>query len=95
MKFNTIDEAIEILQAMKEGKIIQFYIPNSGKWLKKSNLFPEFNSTTYRIKPEPKVIWVNEYNTEYTVYDSKEEAEECACNPVRKTIKYQEVIDEN
>jgi len=84
---NTIDEAIAILQAMKEGKKIQL-LQSTGpdKWLDRiQEGLPNFNRNTYRvkggtwvstdatsrlafnsstgiewrIKPDPRVIWVH------------------------------------
>lgn len=92
---NTIDEAIEILQAMKEGKQIQVYAEN--KWqdsaLKKS--VPNFFHLTYRIKPEPREIWVNVYPGGRCGegHNSKREAEHVAAAHAR-TLRFREVIEE-
>lgn len=56
------------------------------------------NSTfyTYRIKPQPRTIWVNEYPSggRYT-YKSKKEAIDMAagCRPERTAVEYREVIE--
>lgn len=57
----TVDQMIEVLTAYKAGKKIQFY--HDGKWIDCHNNNPAFDfiNTGYRVKPEPKVIWVNEY----------------------------------
>lgn len=51
---NTIDEAIAILQAFKEGKTIEF-LNAYGEWVIPYDGPPAFNfsSVKYRIKPEP------------------------------------------
>lgn len=57
----TVDQMIEVLTAYKAGKKIQFSY--GGKWIDCHNNNPAFDfiNTGYRVKPEPKVIWVNEY----------------------------------
>lgn len=65
---NTIDEAIEILQAMKEGKTLQIQV--SGGWTDRaSTALPLFDNFTYRVKPEPVFDWVVEVQT--TGYNKK------------------------
>jgi len=55
---NTLDEQIEILQALRDGKEIEQCHPNY-EWLvlpeKSRYLF--FNNTNYRIKPKPFEIY--------------------------------------
>lgn len=55
----TVDQMIEVLTAYKSGKKIQFY--HVCGWVDCNNPAFDFISTKYRVKPEPKVIWVNEY----------------------------------
>lgn len=58
---NTLDEAIAVLQAMKEGKVIQ-YKAGTNKWVDrepwKAKGMPNFARDEYRVKPEPKKVWV-------------------------------------
>lgn len=62
MKLNTIDEAISILNAIKEGKGIQYYSQSGGGWYDRtSKALPDFEWCTYRIKPEPKYDWATEW----------------------------------
>lgn len=60
---NTIDEAIEILQAMKEGKTIQIQA-QAGGWVDRSpayaGVLPRFQDSNYRVKPEPVFDWAVE-----------------------------------
>lgn len=97
----TIDEIIAVLQAFKDGKAIQFAVRKSDprKWLELSirDLAWNFASYEYRVKPEPRTIWVNEYpDGSGTVHHSDEVAVRAAhgCCPVRAAVKYVEVIDE-
>lgn len=52
----TIDEQISILQAAKEGKIIEWFLFNKGWHLIVDVVHHQFdfNNNNYRIKPEPK-----------------------------------------
>ena len=95
---NTIDEAIEILKAMKEGKKLQ--LKNSkGKWVDRhpdTEMFmPDFCRMGYRIKPEPREIWVNVYPDGRCGegHNSKREAEHVALARAR-TLRFREVIEE-
>lgn len=58
---NTIDEAIAILQAMKEGKKIQVKA-NNGEWrdFNYDDNFPYFRNGTFRIKPAARLLTVDE-----------------------------------
>lgn len=57
MRFNTIDEMIEICQAIKDGKEIEYYNRFSREWASAS-LPVNFAALCYRIKPEePKKKW--------------------------------------
>lgn len=63
MNLNTIDEAIEILQAIKEGKEIEYYGDISKRWHTDATpRIPIFSTHTYRVKPETKHDWVVEYS---------------------------------
>ena len=91
---NTIDEAIVVLQAMKEGKAIQYKTSNGGwndrePWMVK--VMPNFARDEYRVKPEPKKVWIVSADTTdecrkdrhsplmYTyTYDNKQQAEATA-----------------
>lgn len=60
MNKDNAKDYLPLVQAMAEGKVIQILMDN-GKWEDvESTLFSE-NAEFYRVKPEPKVIWVNRY----------------------------------
>ena len=93
---NTIDEAIEILQAMKAGKKIQYSNPEREHWANYISMsLPNFQHFLYRIKPEPKEIWVNEYATgDPVVHSTEKDARKCALPGVhRVAVRYREVIE--
>ena len=54
---NTIDEAIEVLQGIKDGKAIQSAL-EGYKWEDRDDTYnddlPDFYNLAYRVKPEPR-----------------------------------------
>lgn len=92
----THDEMIDVILAHKEGISVQLRKRGSSAWFPqetRSGLF-DFIDYEYRIKPEPKTIWVNEYEHHYAGYFSKKDANDfCADVAKRRAVKYQEVIE--
>jgi len=86
---NTVDEAIVVLNGQKIGKIIQ--LQDCGKWLELERThnegLPNFFEWRYRVKPDPKYIYLcecSESNQGYRVL----------CNgDCIKAVKYCEVIE--
>lgn len=98
----THDEMIAVIQAEKDGKIVQMTHNMGGSpWGDHNRWDPfDFACYKYRIKPEPKELWVNEYDGYACAYLSKEAAEQAAppSGPgrtaiLRAGIKYREVIE--
>jgi hypothetical protein len=91
-------KAIEVMQAFVDGKVVQADI--HGRWLDigpPNSMYWDFTRYNYRIKPEPKEIWVNEYENGYDdfLYHDKETAESRAAPyALRKAVRYREVIEE-
>lgn len=96
---------ISIMQGFLDGKQVQAREDN-GRWANCSDPCWDFGYWNYRIKPEPKIIYVNEYeypassNPSTTIaaggaYDSREAADKNA-SPLRigGAKKYIEVIEE-
>lgn len=98
-----IQERVDIMQAWLDGKVVQAR-PRDGSgcgypWARICISEPSFNyefdfhSMTYRIKPEPKEIWVNEYADIAYVYSSKETAMSRVDKvAIRTAVHYREVI---
>lgn len=93
----TRDEAkklLPIIQAFAEGKEVQ-YFTGSG-W--ETTSIPSFDLVVqWRIKPEPKEIWVNEYESgiiKMLGHPTKELAD-CSANQSvsRKAVRYREVLE--
>lgn len=104
----TIQEQIKLLQAVADGKTLQYRVKrdaNSTEWkdasadwhnkIKVGNTQFTFYVYDWRIKPEPKVIWVNEYpGNRISIPHLTESAakQSAASDAVRVAIKYQEVL---
>jgi hypothetical protein len=95
---------IAVLQAAKAGKRVEFrsrkcqFLP---PWEDSPCPSWDFDEFEYRVKPEPRTIWVNEVRNENPistkvfrrVYDSHQEAASNAVsNCVRIAVKFVEVI---
>lgn len=74
------DQAIEALQAHKEGKIVQGRPRNSNQpWKDLERPLFNFFLTEFRAKPEPRTIFLNIYKDgDKFIHRSKEAAEEIA-----------------
>lgn len=82
-------EKIAVMQAFMEGKEIQVSTRHSAEW-KRLTWMPEWDWTSYnyRIKPEPKFVYVNVYSckleaagrrtTNSSCYTHKADAEKAA-----------------
>lgn len=97
---NTVEEAIEVLQALREGKQVQFFLETSNSWVDSmhvvpsQNLLPNFTDCKYRVKPEPREFYINIYsNNNGLIYNTQKEAEDI-CGDTGKTIKVIEVIED-
>lgn len=94
MNKNTAKDYLPLVQALAEGKVIQ--VSGVNGWVDvEAELSLCFAADQYRIKPEPREIWVNHY-PEYAAvgYESKQAAED-NLNPFLKgvTRRYREVIE--
>jgi hypothetical protein len=111
----TIDERIEetkrfleVLEGYKAGKKVQ-YLAHTGVWLDGSKCSPGgvlgFSElpTRYRLKPEPKEIFVNEYEDGKVGGHTLEEkargqslsgAMWSGQRPLRTAVRYREVVGE-
>ena len=84
---------LPIITAFAEGKVIERK-DSDGLWLVLNS--PAFTNDpeNYRIKPEPKEIWVNEYPDGYCIgYSEVREALRVEWGyPARKAVRYREVL---
>lgn len=102
-------EKIEVMQAWEDGKPIQYKTSIRDMWNDWEYSYePNWNweECKYRIKPGPKEIWVNEFSYQefeddllgYAYSDKQSainEATRSVYKPIKKAVKYREVIDES
>lgn len=94
----TTKEKIEVMWAYDEGHKIQIMRYNLDRegWHDTAEPLWNWLDHDYRIKPEPKVIWVNEYEGVCGYcHPDKSIAERSACGPSlkRAAVKYIEAIE--
>lgn len=84
---------LPLVQALADGKTIQLQMRDD--WLDIEETKFNFAPTEYRIKPEPREIWVNRTphgrNSEVT-WDSEEEARRY-CKHGATPVRYREVLE--
>jgi len=80
MNRDRVKQLLPIIQAFAEGKNIEYYL-GDGSWVKATNIDFSDNLESYRIKPEPEVIYVNclKNNIEVFKYPTRTEAIDAAC----------------
>ena len=92
-------DKIEVMQAFVDGKVIEYKLWTTSEdpknWRECLNPLWDWDVHSYRIKPEPKVIWANEYVGGWGYfYSSREGAKEMASEAAtRIAVKYQEVVE--
>lgn len=98
MNKDNAKDYLPLVQALADGKVIQgFYrkSDNSGAWLDlEGSVVFDAPADQYRIKPEPREIWVNELPSveEFGHHPTEKEARDCAV-PGALTRHYREVIE--
>lgn len=92
MTRETATQLLPIITAFAEGKTIQKNVDQRG-WIDLS--FPLFDGSpeSYRIKPEPREFWVNQYDDDGfgRLFKSEIQAKKCAC--IKKTYHLREAIE--
>lgn len=94
---NDIDHMIAVLQAFKEGKAIQYWARcNRGtdeNWGDAPNPIWNWASYDYRVKPEPRRVWVNVYD-DYMgfAHASREQADALAGIYRVECVEFVEVV---
>lgn len=96
MNASNAKDYLPLVQAMADGKTIQFN--RGGTWVDAmSPRFSDYLPSAFRIKPEPREIWVNHYANPCMldqICDSKEEADQrSARGELVCQIRYREVIE--
>lgn len=93
MNKNNARKYLPLVQALADGKVIQM-LEGHGYWVDMVEISSEIPASLYRIKPEPREIWVNRYpdGTESGRYESKRLAE-VNSGYSAKQVCYREVIE--
>lgn len=93
MNKDNAKDYLPLVQALVDGKTIQWRDSN-GQWKDSEHLSCFWDAKEYRIKPEPREIWVNHYKDGaisgpfYTEHDAKTYKMTGAV-----AIKYREVLE--
>ncbi|WP_426355634.1 hypothetical protein ACN9MD_09575 [Stenotrophomonas maltophilia] len=94
MNKDNAKDYLPLVQALAEGKVIQFNDGSRWRDLGSGHISWDYAAKFYRIKPEPREIWVRRHedgtNSAY-VYSSKQEAEDCSKEWT--AVHYREVIE--
>lgn len=65
----TPKEQSEVVLAAGEGKVIEYSCIGCEKWVSRINRDRwDFSIFNYRVKPEPKRLWVNRYNRDSNIH---------------------------
>lgn len=89
---------LPLVKAMAEGKSIQMKKLKADGWIDfhaDENISFDLPADQYRIKPEPRVIWVNEY-TDGCLYLHSSEGEakiHTRNTDYKRTLKFVEVVE--
>ena len=86
---------LPIITAFAEGKVIEWK-NRDGVWVAVDSPGFSYNPKNYRIKPEPKEIWVNEYPLgKVRAHDSEARARTSASPcAMRVAVRYREVVED-
>ena len=90
------EELIAYIQAEMDGKEIQ-YKQNTEAWYAKNPLSGWNSNTIYRVKPEPREWYVNEYSPGdlgYVLYDTATAAKKRTSDETQQ-IKIREVLEDD
>lgn len=95
MNKNNAKDFLPLVQALAEGKVIQIRMFSCDPWKDCSR--PDFtmDPPNYRIKPEPREIWVNRYpnGMENGIFNTEHAAKLHRANDTAVQIRYREVIE--
>lgn len=95
MNASNAKDYLPLVQALADGRVIQARMFSCDPWKDCSR--PDFtmDPSNYRIKPEPKEIWVNEWPEGKRIFHSYGDAYVHAMQYplVRSTTLYREVIE--
>lgn len=94
MNASNAKDFLPLVQALAEGRVIQFNSRHAG-WTDTDWIYSEQPVERYRIKPEPREVWVNHYTDsrfDTGPYNSERQARILA-NSGATQVRYREVIE--
>lgn len=94
MNASNAKDYLPLVQALAEGNVIQYKLRDG--WSTGGDVDFSLPPDQYRIKPEPREIWVNRYadgTDGPLIYTSEEAARSCKSWKSGKPVKYREVIE--
>ena len=62
MNSSNAKDYLPLVQALVDGKTVEFRLEDENIWRELPNLSFTYPLDQYRIKPEPREIWVNHYH---------------------------------
>lgn len=94
MNANNAKDYLPLVQALADGKVIQWLDRIRG-WTDSIELSDSWPASDYRIKPEPKEIWLNVYPNDVScgMYASRDEAYRRRADDTAIQVRYREVIE--
>ncbi|PJL41036.1 hypothetical protein B9Y78_07985 [Stenotrophomonas maltophilia] len=96
MNKDNAKDYLPLVHALAEGKVIQGHMAYSGRWEDiPGDIHFNGPASDYRIKPEPREIWVNRHEDvglAYNFYASKEAAAD-GIRPGWEPVCFREVIE--
>lgn len=98
MNKDTAKDYLPLVQALADGNVIQFHGHDGDKWvdlLDQAEFFV-YEPKNYRIKPEPREIWVNRFpdgHDALTWYETEEAAHRAYGRVGAIQVRYREVIE--
>lgn len=96
MNASNAKDYLPLVQALADGRVIQHSPTGASPWWDDAEDLDFTDSpSNYRIKPEPKEIWMNRYpnGVESGPYDSEQEAHRLRANDTSIPVRYREVIE--
>lgn len=95
MNKDNAKDYLPLVQALADGKQIQSQLGLRLEW--RDTNHPDFSMSPeqYRIKPEPKEIWMNRYpnGAHFGPFDSKQDAHWGRANDTAIQVCFREVIE--
>lgn len=94
MNASNAKDYLPLVQALIEGKTVQYRLLGE-EWSTGGDVDFSLPPDQYRIKPEPREIWVNHYEDgRYSIHLTIKDADDAAPDLVEyKQVRYREVIE--